>query len=291
MPFCSNCGSPMEGNFCAKCGTRTGSTATAGSSPPAATPMATTPGPGAPQKKKGPLFWILVVVAAFFVLTSIAVIGGGLFVVHKVKQAGIDPELIEKNPGLAAAKMIAAMNPDVEVVSTDEDSGTVTLLDKKSGETVTMNFEDVEKGRIVFEGKGGEKVEIQGQGEGSSGSLRVDSSEGSMVFGAGAGKLPAWLAAYPGAEATGGATMQGPEGEGGTAGFKTGDSAEQVAAFYEQQLKQAGMKTTKNVMNQGGEVKLISLHGADDSRRRTATIVVTVTDEGTTVAVTHQSKK
>ena len=112
-----------------------------------------------------------------------------------------------------------------------------------------------------------------------------------MVFGAGAGKLPAWLAAYPGAEATGGATMQGPEGEGGTAGFKTGDSAEQVAAFYEQQLKQAGMKTTKNVMNQGGEVKLISLHGADDSRRRTATIVVTVTDEGTTVAVTHQSKK
>ena len=156
---------------------------------------------------------------------------------------------------------------------------------------MTVNFEDVEKGRIVFEGKGGEKVEIQGQGQGSSESLRVDSAEGSMVFGAGAGKLPAWLTAYPGAVATGGATMQGKEGQSGTAGFKTSDSAEQVASFYEQQLKQAGMKTTKNVMNQGDEVKLISLHGADDSRRRTATIVVTATNEGTAVAVTHQSRK
>ena len=85
--------------------------------------------------------------------------------------------------------------------------------------------------------------------------------------------------------------MQGPEGESGTAGFKTSDSAEQVAAFYEQQLKQAGMKTTKNVMNQGGEVKLITLHGADEARKRSATIVVTVTGEGTTLAVTHQSEK
>ena len=185
MPFCSSCGSPMEGNFCAKCGTRTGSTATAGSPPPAATPIATPPGTGAPAKEKGTAV-LDPGGGGIFVLTSIAVIGGGLFVAHKVKQAGIDPELIEKNPGLAAAKMIAAMNPDVDVVSTDENSGTITLRDKKSGETVTMNFEDVEKGRIVFEGKGGEKVEIQGQGEGSSRSLRVDSSEGSMVFGAGA---------------------------------------------------------------------------------------------------------
>ena len=56
-------------------------------------------------------------------------------------------------------------------------------------------------------------------------------------------------------------------------------------------LKQAGMKTTKNVMNQGGEVKLITLHGADEARKRSATIVVTVTGEGTTLAVTHQSEK
>ena len=291
MAFCTNCGSTVEGAFCTKCGARAGPAAPAGSQPPAAAPIAGTPGPVAPQKKKGPLFWILILVGAFFVIISVAVIGGGLFVAHKVKQVGIDSELLEKNPALAAAKMIAAMNPDVDVVSTDEDSGTITLRDKKSGETVTMNFEDVKKGRIVFEVEGGEKVEIQGEGEGSTGSFSVKSSEGSMVFGAGAGKLPAWLAAYPGAAATGGATMQGPEGEGGTAGFKTGDSAEQVAAFYEQQLKQAGMKTTKNVMNQGGEVKLITLHGADEARKRSATIVVTVTGEGTAVAVTHQSKK
>ena len=291
MAFCAKCGSPMEGAFCAKCGASAGPAAPAGSPPPAAAPMASTPGPVAAKKGKGPLFWILLVVVAFFVVISVALIGGGLFVAHKVKQAGIDPELVEKNPGLAAAKLIAAVNPDVDVVSTDADKGTITLRDKKSGETVTMNFEDIKKGKIVFEEEGGEKVEIQGQGEGSSGSFSVESSEGSMVFGAGAGKLPAWLAAYPGAEAIGGATMQGEEGESGTGAFKSSDSVEQVAAFYERHLKQAGMKTTKNVMNRDGEVQLITLHGADDAAKRTAAIVVRATSEGTAISVTHGSKK
>ena len=34
-----------------------------------------------------------------------------MFVVNKAKQAGLDPDLIKKNPALAAAKLAVAANP------------------------------------------------------------------------------------------------------------------------------------------------------------------------------------
>ena len=49
------------------------------------------------------------------VIVVVVLIAGGLFVAHKVKQAGFDPELWQKNPAVAASKMITALNPDLEV--------------------------------------------------------------------------------------------------------------------------------------------------------------------------------
>ena len=61
---------------------------------------------------------------------------------------------------------MAALNPNVEVVSTDERAGKITLRDKQTGKTVTFDARDVQKGHISFEGDNGEKVEIQGEGQG-----------------------------------------------------------------------------------------------------------------------------
>jgi hypothetical protein len=55
---------------------------------------------------------------------------------------------------MAIAKILTATNPDVEVLSTDEDRNTITIRDKKTRETVTVNFDDVKKGKIVFKGTG-----------------------------------------------------------------------------------------------------------------------------------------
>ena len=163
MPFCTNCGASVEGAFCTKCGTAVGQPAAA---TPASAPAGVSAGGAvAPRKKTSPIVWILGIVAGLFVLFGILVMAGGFFVFQKVKQAGIDPELMKRNPSVAAAKMIAAMNPDIEFVSVDEESKRVTLRQKSTGKEVTMDLRDVERGKISFDVEGEGKMTIGGDAE------------------------------------------------------------------------------------------------------------------------------
>ena len=46
----------------------------------------------------------------------IALVGGGILLVHKAKQAGFDAELMRNNPGLATAKLLVATNPRLDTI-------------------------------------------------------------------------------------------------------------------------------------------------------------------------------
>jgi hypothetical protein len=239
-----------------------------------------------PKKKTSPVVWVLVGCLGLIVIAGVLVIGGGFFLAQKVKQAGFDPAEWERNPGLAATKMIAALNPNVEVVRVDEGRGVITLRDKKTGKTVTMNFEDVKRGHIVFEGDKGEKVEIQGEGEGGAGSVRVKTGEGTMQIGA-AAKLPNWVPAYPRAEAQGGFAAQKAGEESGTAGYKTNDSVDRVARYYTEELNKAGFKITTQTTGP----TLTILAATDDSNQRQVTVTITQADGGTSIGLIYGTKK
>ena len=88
------------------------------------------------KRKTSPLVWVLIIVLGLFVLGGIVTGGAVMFFLHKARQAGFDAGLIGRNPGLAISKMIAAANPDVEVLSTDDGSGKITMRDKKTGKVV-----------------------------------------------------------------------------------------------------------------------------------------------------------
>jgi len=127
MAFCTTCGADVSGkSFCVQCGTAAASVSPAGQAPPPLSPA---------KNKVSPIIWILLGIFGLFVLAGIAVTSAGLFVAHKVAQ----------NPGMAIAKILTAANPDIEVLSTDEGRNTITFKDKKTGETVTMNFDDVKE--------------------------------------------------------------------------------------------------------------------------------------------------
>src|ERR1041385_8293333 len=68
--------------------------------------------PPAPPKSSGVkvILWIVGVFVALIIFVIVAMAGLGFFFLHKAKQAGLDPELIRKNPGLAAAKMVGMNN-------------------------------------------------------------------------------------------------------------------------------------------------------------------------------------
>lgn len=189
----------------------------------------------------------------------------------------------QRNPAYSIARLAAAANPDIEVLSTDEDRGTMTVRNKKTGETLTINLQDAAKGKFVFE-QNGKKAEIQAHADGDKGSLEIKSSEGSMKFGTDA-SMPDWLPAYPGSTPKG-ASAQGPNGSGGTFGFTTNDSIEQVVRYYEDALKKAGMKVTTNSMQQDGKTGLSIVSGEDVATKRKVAITATPSQGATGVSIT-----
>ena len=151
-----------------------------------------------PAKKSNVLLWILGGIAVLLFGVTLTCGAIGFFVMHKVKQAGFDPDLMKNNPGLAMTKMVAAMNPNAEVVSTNDRAGTVTIRDKTNGKTVTLKFDPDKKTMVVIDEDGKEaSVKITGDGS-SNGAVEVHSSEGTMKFGAATGnQAPAWVPAIP----------------------------------------------------------------------------------------------
>lgn len=226
---------------------------------------------------------VLLVLAGLFVVAGLAVVAGGLFVVHKAKQAGVDADLVRTNPGLAVAKMLAATNPDIELVDVDESTGKVTLREKSSGRTVTLDFEQIRQGKISFETDEGESGTISAQ----EGGGRITGRSGTVEWQAGVeGRLPAWLPAYPGAEVKGSTTSRTSEGEFASTILLTQDPVERVSAFYRQALDRAGMKVDIASHTEGGRADVITATGSENKRR--ASVIVGREDEGTVVTLTAQ---
>jgi hypothetical protein len=256
--------------------------------PPVRTAQPPVASPGAPAvpKKKGPLVWILAGCLGLIVIGGILIIAGGYFVANKIKQAGLDPALIQKNPGLAVVKMMVAANPDIEILGVDEDRGIIKVRDKKDGKTLTINLEDAKNGKIVFLDEKGEKVEINAKGEGDQASMEVRTAEGTMRMGGDVGKLPDWLPMYPGAKADGTFGLTSKEGEAASFQLKTSDSPAKVAAFYESALKSKGFEVGKM-----GEGETITLTANDPNSERTAGVIISGSSEGTTVMLNFQNKQ
>jgi hypothetical protein len=217
-------------------------------------------GPVPPAKKSNVLLWVLVGIGGCFALIVIAVLAGGLFLVHKAKQAGVDPELMQRNPALAATKIMTAMNPDVEYVSMDEGKQEIVLREKKTGNTYTISFDDARKGRFKMKQNGKETVTIGGDA-----------------------KIPTWVPDYPGSNPQGAFAAQGHDGQSGTFTFKTRDSAEKVTKYYQDEFQASGLKITNLLQDH--------MVTAQDASEMHTVVVLTGIDGGeTAVTVTYSSK-
>jgi hypothetical protein len=87
--------------------------------------------------------------------------------------------LKSRNPAYAAAKTAALTNSDVEILSTDDSSGTITVRDKKTGKTTTLKFDPYKKTMVVIDENGKEatvRVNINGE-------IELQSSAGTTKFG------------------------------------------------------------------------------------------------------------
>ena len=243
------------------------------------------PPPGAPAPKKGmgPLGWIAIGCGAIAVLGIIAFLAMGWFVKKQVDK-------YQDNPAMAAAELIVRANPDLELVSSDPEKGTMTVKNKQTGEVVTINAEDINEGKITFETAEG-KTEVDASSSGESGSVKVTGPEGAEVtWGGEAPKdLPSWVPIYPGGDVQ--AALDATNAEGRTASFSvtTSDSVDEVVEFYESKLGEAGLKVEKTTMESAGQRSaILTARSADDKQNVTA--MVGQQDGKTTASISFQAK-
>jgi hypothetical protein len=253
--------------------------------------------PQQPQKKKtSPIVWILAGCGSLVLVGVVVAVLAGLFVWQKAKDAGLDPDLMERNPALAAAKMAVAVNPEVELVSVDEKKGTITIKEKKTGKTVTVTFEDAAEGKMTFKAtdEKGEEAEmtVEASREGSSGSMEFKSKEGTVRIGEGASAaaVPSWLPSYPGSSPQATFSAESDSGKTQNYHFITSDSVDQVLRFYREQLEDAGFRVNMSTVTQNSRVSGGTVTAEDDGKRRTVLVSVIVSQQGTQVTVSAQSK-
>ncbi|HTY61735.1 MAG TPA: zinc ribbon domain-containing protein [Acidobacteriota bacterium] len=292
MAFCAQCGSPVEGDFCSKCGAKVNAPVAAGVQAPPVAPAESPiviPAPQAQKSKKGRvIFWVLGGCLGLIIIAGIIFFAAGLFIAHK---AGIDSGSFAKNPGVAIAKMMLNSNPDVEIVSVDEDHGIIRVREKKTGKILTVDMENAQKGKIVFTDEKDQKVEITTQGEGNNAAIEVKSADGSLRIGAESkNQLPEWLPSYPNAESATGTGFSANQGKSGSFSFKSKDSVETVAAFYEKALKSAGFQIQKSASQIPGQGSIVIISASDSQTKRTANVTAARTEEGTTINLAYETK-
>jgi hypothetical protein len=230
------------------------------------------------------LVWVLAGCGTLIALGVIAFMVLTYFVWNKAKE-------FEKNPAYAMAKLMVAASPDVELVSEDEEKGIITVRDKKTGETFTVNLDEVEQGKLSFKKDGEDALSFEAKGDESKGSLEVKSAEGIAKFGSGSvDKLPDWLPAYPETEPEGSYSAQTREGDSGGFHFLTADTPNKVISFYEAELKQAGLSVTTNIMQADGKTTGGFAVAEDSNKKRNVYINAAVSQEGTRVNVAFSVK-
>lgn len=241
-----------------------------------------------PPKKGGGLKWVLLGCGGFILIGVIAIGSIFYFGYQKAKQAGLDPDLMKRNPTLAAAKIAMMNNPDVEFIRIDESKNTVIVREKKTGKEITISADKAADGKIVVSEDGREKVVIQGGKNG--GSIEVNNSDEKVKIGNTSGKLPDWLPEYPGVEIQGTYSVDNAESSGAGFNFVTEDSIEEVMDFYENELKQEGFKITKTTSTVNGKASG-SVVGNDAGYKRNVVVNASILNGETKVQIVSQTKK
>lgn len=250
-----------------------------------------------PQKKKlGPLAWVLIGCLGIVILVGGAMLVGGFFVAKKVKDF---TDEAKENPARAAAEMVVRVNPELELVETDDEAQTMTLRNTETGEVVTADWSDIKEGRFRMEADGKQvtfdaKEVTTGDAGGMISATDDSGDESAVIGGDDAHAVPAWFPRYPATSVTDSVFSSKSDAEAtGMFTLKLSDGVDDVMAFYRDELTALGfdIDQTTYTMNggRGG-----SLSGTDEHGRTVELNMIGVVGDGadeTHVGVKYTEQK
>jgi len=236
------------------------------------------------KKGLGALAWIAIGCGGLIIIAFVVMSAGVWFAGKKIKGMAED---FEENPAKSAAELIVKMNPELELVESDDDEGTITIRVKESGEVATFDYSEIEKGKLSFESSEG-SVKFDATAEGEGGVFTVETDEGTTQWGAGVDVTDEldWFPEYPDTTNVQTAFSQQMEGQAsGAFSFSTSDSASEVLAFYSKELEDAGFSVQENVSTQGGTIQSAVLMANAEETKRHAQVTITPEGDVTQVSV------
>jgi uncharacterized protein YneF (UPF0154 family) len=210
--------------------------------------------------------WVGIGCGAVLILVLVVVMVGGFFVARKVQDVAAD---FEKDPAMATARMIVKLNPELEEVDVDEEAGTITVRNTKTGEIITVDFEDIEQGKFSFK-SGDREITVDASEAGETGTVKITDGEDNVVFSAGkasTSEIPDWVPVYAGSEPTNRHAATTSTTVSGGFELETTDPVDQVLEFYRSTLEAAGYGVTVNTFSQeDGQGGMVNAAHEEDQR-------------------------
>lgn len=253
--------------------------------PPPPPPAQHAPAP--PPQKKGlsPLAWVGIGCGGLLVIALLVFVVGGMLVAKKARDVVGD---FEGNPAMAAAEAVVRLNPELELVESDREAGTLTIRNERTDEVITVDLEDVENGNFGFDVDGEESRVSFGE-EGIEVTSEADGKTSRVKIGGGdASEIPDWVPIYPGTEPA--STFVSSQG-GSTSGafaLNTEDRPEDVLEWYTGELDDLGVSEPSRSSFEAGDTRGGSITGKSDSGRQ-LNVSAMARDEGTVITVTFES--
>ena len=187
----------------------------------------------------------------------------------------------QKNPYRAEARITVRMHPDLQLVSSDAEAGTITFRHRPSGNEATMTYQEIAEGKWQETAGAGEP----GVGDGDTGAGESAPGEpGGETPDAGEllDRVPEWLPLYPDAdEILSSFIGQTKDGISGTVNLTTGDSGQEVIGYYATWFGENGYRVSNRTGYANGATWFASIIGESAEGGRSVT-VGTVQEEGQT---------
>ncbi len=223
-----------------------------------AAPQPAAAGPPEPPRRKGlgPLAWIAIGCGGIAVIALGLLVATGFFIAKKGKQA---IEHFEEDPTKALAELAVKLNSELEIVSSDPNARTMTVRNRRTGEVVTLNWDEIREGRLgVRTGEGEFELEVGGEGGDAVLKVTKDGEETLALGGASAAEIPAWLPRFPDTTPRGLFRQRAPGGATGAFSLETEASPREVLDFYGARLEASGFRVTRSdvagALGSGGQI-------------------------------------
>ena len=251
-----------------------------------------------PPRKKGlpTAAWIAIGCGGLFVIAVIAIFGLGFFAVQKGKEVVAEStgsesfsdfmDDLRDNPAKKTAEAMIALDPDLELISTNDEEGTITFVNNRTGERATLDFEDIAEGRFsVTTDEGEYRVDASSDGEGG---VTLTGPDGETRLGASAdlGDVPDWVPLYPRAASS--QSLQHTVSAAGVSGLtttQTADGAQQVFDHYKSFFADNGWNIGSQSMTTTGD----GSYGAITAQRdgRSVNVAINQGEQGCQVTINY----